>query len=78
MKSDGRGLNPQHRRKIELVLDMLDVAEGPEMMNLARLRLHKLSGESPPRWSVWVSGNWRTTFAFEGLDAVEVDYEDYH
>lgn len=30
------------------------------------------------RWSVSVSGNWRITFAFEGKDAVLVDYEDYH
>lgn len=30
------------------------------------------------RWSVSVSGNWRVTFAFNGEDAVDVDYEDYH
>ena len=23
-------------------------------------------------------GNWRVTFAFEGNDAIDVDYEDYH
>jgi len=27
---------------------------------------------------VWVSGNWRMTFEFEGEDAILVDYEDYH
>jgi proteic killer suppression protein len=25
-----------------------------------------------------VSGNWRITFRFDGEDAVDVDYEDYH
>jgi proteic killer suppression protein len=25
-----------------------------------------------------VSGNWRLTFAFEGSDAILVDYQDYH
>jgi len=30
------------------------------------------------RWSVWVNGNWRMTFEFEGEDAILVDYEDYH
>jgi hypothetical protein len=25
-----------------------------------------------------VSGNWRLTFAFEGEDAILVDYQDYH
>jgi len=27
--------------------------------------------------AVWVSGNWRMTFAFDGTDAVLVDYQDY-
>jgi proteic killer suppression protein len=27
---------------------------------------------------VTVSGNWRVTFRFEGGDAYEVDYLDYH
>jgi plasmid maintenance system killer protein len=30
------------------------------------------------RASVTVNGNWRLTFAFEGKDAVLVDYQDYH
>jgi hypothetical protein len=29
-------------------------------------------------WSVYVSGNWRLTFAFEDEDAILVDYQDYH
>jgi proteic killer suppression protein len=77
-KNDPRGLNPQHVRRIELILDMLDRAVRPEDMNLAKLKFHKLSGENPPRWSVWVNGNWRVTFAFEGEDAIAIDYEDYH
>jgi len=27
---------------------------------------------------VKVNGNWRLTFAFEGQDAILVDYQDYH
>jgi proteic killer suppression protein len=77
-KGDSAGLNPQHLKKIELILDRLEEATTPEMMNVAALKLHKLSGENPPRWSVWVNGNWRITFAFEGEDATAVDYEDYH
>lgn len=77
-KSDRRGLNPQHVAKIELILGMLDRATVPEDMNIAKLKFHKLSGDNPPRWSVWVNGNWRITFSFDGEDAVAVDYEDYH
>lgn len=29
-------------------------------------------------WLVWVSGNWRLTFTFDGEDAILVDYQDYH
>jgi toxin HigB-1 len=40
--------------------------------------LHPLKGGLAGQWSVDVSGNWRLTFAFEGADAILVDYQDYH
>jgi plasmid maintenance system killer protein len=30
------------------------------------------------RYSIWVSGNSRITFSFEGKVAAEGNYEDYH
>jgi proteic killer suppression protein len=39
---------------------------------------HPLKGDLNGYWSVSVSGNWRLTFAFEGEDAILVDYLDYH
>jgi proteic killer suppression protein len=30
------------------------------------------------RWAVWVSGNWRLTFEFDGEDVILIDYQDYH
>jgi len=50
----------------------------PLDMDLPGLYLHELKGQQSGRWSVRVSGNWRITFKFEGPDAIEVDYEDYH
>ena len=47
-------------------------------MDLPGLYLHELKGASRGVWSVRVSGNWRVTFKFEGPDAVDVNYEDYH
>ncbi len=47
-------------------------------MDLPGLYLHQLKGKSRGRWSVRVSGNWRVTFKFDGPDAIDVDYEDYH
>ncbi|MBC6445228.1 MAG: hypothetical protein GDA50_07375 [Alphaproteobacteria bacterium GM202ARS2] len=29
-------------------------------------------------WSLTVTGNWRLTFRFEGGNAFDVDFEDYH
>jgi proteic killer suppression protein len=47
-------------------------------MGLPGLRLHRPKGNRADVWSVWVSGNWRITFAFDGEHVVGVDYEDYH
>ena len=40
--------------------------------------LHQLKGDLNGSWSVWVSGNYLLTFDFEGEDATNVDFEDYH
>jgi toxin HigB-1 len=47
-------------------------------MNAPGWRLHRLRGYLSGHWSVDVSGNWRLTFAFQGGDAILVDYQDYH
>ena len=47
-------------------------------MDVPGFRLHPLQGAERGRWSVWVNGNWRVTFAFEEGHAYVVDYEDYH
>lgn len=47
-------------------------------MNLPGWRLHSLTGDLAGHWAVSVSGNWRMTFRFDGLDAVLVDYRGYH
>jgi proteic killer suppression protein len=77
-KNDPRGLNPHHVSKLRRLLVALNEAGSVEMMNMPTYRLHKLSNESPERWSVHVNGNWRLTFSFEDGDAFNVDYEDYH
>jgi proteic killer suppression protein len=63
--------------RIRRILSLLDGAKAPEEMNLAGLYFHRLSG-NPIRYSVRVTANWRITFAWEGPDALQVDFEDYH
>ena len=67
-----------HIGKLQRVLTALDEATGPHEMDLPGFRMHPLKGKYKGFFSVWVSGNWRVTFRFEGVDAVEVDYVDYH
>lgn len=47
-------------------------------MNLPGYRLHGLKGQDTGRFAVNASGNWRITFAWDDIDAVDVDLEDYH
>ena len=78
MKGDDRGLRPDWRNKIWIVLSRLDVARTPGEMNLPGLRFHALTGNLKGRFAVSVSPNWRITFAWDGDDVIDVDLEDYH
>jgi proteic killer suppression protein len=69
---------PSHAARLRNQLFALDNAKRPQDMNAPGWRLHPLHGALEDHWSVDVSGNWRLTFAFEGEDAVLVDYQDYH
>ena len=75
---DRRLINQKHASKLARILDRLDASVRPQDMNLPGYKLHALSGKEKGNWSVWVTGNWRVTFQFDGLDAVTVDYRDYH
>lgn len=72
------GIRPDHAGKLGRQLALLNVAREPKDMDLPGWKLHSLSGEMDGHWSVWVSGNWRLTFRFNGEDAEIVDYQDYH
>lgn len=75
---DKRGVNAQHLPRILTILARLDVARGPDDMNVVGLRLHPLKGDLDGFWSVTVRANWRIIFRFESENAVDVDYLDYH
>lgn len=73
-----RRVAPAHVTRLRDILFLLDHASRPEAMNIQGLRFHQLKGELKGRYSVSVSGNWRVMFRFEGGDALDVDYLDYH
>ena len=78
LKGTKSGVQAAHAARLARQLQRLDVAQRPQDMNVPGWRLHPLKGDQKGHWSVWVSGNWRLTFMFEGEDAVFVDYQDYH
>ena len=72
------GVQSSHTKRLWLILGRLQASTSPMDMDLPGLHLHELAGKRAGTWSVRVSGNWRITFRFDGKDAVDVDYEDYH
>ena len=72
------GIQAAHAEPLGLILATLNAATAPSDMGLPGLKLHPLKGGRSGTWSVTVRANWRITFRFDGKDAVDVDYEDYH
>ena len=72
------GIQVNHLNRIRLILGRLHASAQPQDMNLPGLALHELRGRRKGTWSVKVSGNWRITFKFDGPDATDINYEDYH
>ncbi len=77
-KGDPALINPQWRKKVELILNTLEQAVRPEAVDLPGLGFHALKGDRRGEYAVAVSGNWRITFGWDGTNAVDVDLEDYH
>jgi proteic killer suppression protein len=73
-----RGINAQYAARLRRLLTALQMATRPEDLSLPSWRLHQLQGDRQGQWSMWVSGNWRLVFLFDGGDIVGVDLVDYH
>lgn len=73
-----KGIQPKHAERLADTLDRLDAAVRVEDMNFPGSGFHPLLGKMRGFWSVKISGNWRLVFRFEGGDAYDVNYIDYH
>jgi proteic killer suppression protein len=71
-------LDAKLQPKILRILDALDRATRPEEMRIPGFNFHPLKGFNPTRYSVHVNGPWCVTFAFDGDNAIAVDFEQYH
>ena len=78
LRGSKAGIQPRHAAKLRLILSTLDAARRPLDLNAPGWRLHALQGQSQGLYAVTVSANWRIVFRFEGGNALDVDYLDYH
>ena len=72
------GIQANHAKRLRVLLSRLDDAIQARDMDAPGWKLHPLRGDLRGHWAVSVDGNTRLTFAFQGNDAVRVDYQDYH
>jgi len=79
-EGDESKVPPDMRKKIRLILDLLNSAEEipQDFEPFKNLRLHPLKGKMKGRWSLDVTGNFRITFKFENKNVFDVDLEDTH
>jgi proteic killer suppression protein len=78
LKGSKAGIQAAHASKLSRQLARLNVATSAADMNLPGWGLHPLKRDLAGHYAVEVNGNWRLTFTFDGVDAVLVDYLDYH
>jgi len=67
-------------KRIERMLDVIDSAtQVPEdFAAYQNWNIHRLSGDLKPFWSIKVNKNYRIIFRFDGQNAYDLDYIDYH
>ena len=78
LKGSKSGISPRHADKLRIQLTALEHAIGPKDMDAPVWDLHRLRGDLAGFYAVSISGNWRLIFRFEGANAKDVDYLDYH
>jgi toxin HigB-1 len=77
-QGDRSRIRPGLVAKVERVLARLDASAAPGDMDVPGFGLHPMTGDRKGFWAVVISRNWRVIFRFEGGDAYDVDFLDYH
>ncbi|MEX2964245.1 type II toxin-antitoxin system RelE/ParE family toxin [Microbulbifer sp. TYP-18] len=72
---------PAIQKKMRAIMHAINSSTNTEELRNAGKGVHPLKGRKGKNfgdWAVWVTGNYRITFNFDGTDAHILDYEDYH
>jgi proteic killer suppression protein len=77
-KGSARGISGQLSGRIRRVLDAINGAGSPDDLMIPGFGTHQLKGNRRGTWAIAITGNWRITFQFNGIHAVDVNLEDYH
>jgi toxin HigB-1 len=78
---DASGLPPQTVDKLRKMLAFLqDMGREDELRSVPTWKAHQLSGDRKGVWSLFVTKNWRLTFAVNKaeIEIIDLDFEDYH
>jgi toxin HigB-1 len=76
LSGSSAGIQRDRAGRLSLQLGALNSATTATDMNLPGWGWRPLPADCAEHWSITVQGNWRLTFAFEGTDAILVDYQD--
>lgn len=74
---NAKKLPVQQADKVRRILVLLEAATNARDMDQPGLMFHSLPSHGG-RYAVRVTGNYRVTWRWQGVDAFEVDLEDYH
>jgi proteic killer suppression protein len=80
-KDDPTGLPPAAVEKLRRILSFLQAMQHEEELKaIPSWNAHLLTGDQRGRWSLSVTRNWRLTFRIDqdGLEIIDLDYQDYH
>lgn len=80
-QGDASGIQPQVVDKVVKILAFLqDMGAEDELRSVPTWKAHQLTGDRKGTWSLFVTKNWRITFAIDRdeVEIIDLDYEDYH
>ncbi len=77
---NGSKLPSDQKNKIRLILDAINDASivPQDFLPFRNWKIHPLAGGYEGYWSLTVKENWRIIFKFDGKNAYDVEYIDYH
>lgn len=78
---DPSGLQAAVIPKLRGIVSFLqDMEQEAELRTVPSWKAHQLTGDQKGTWSLFVTKNWRLTFAIDQaeIEIINLDYEDYH